>query len=85
VPIYSYICNSCEHEFELRQGFDASPEHDCPLCNKKARRTFHPVGVIYKGTGFYTTDYRRPSSPASDDLPSATTSTSSKTGPDDQD
>ena len=60
MPIYSYQCGTCAHEFEVRQGYDAAPEHECPNCHNVAKRLFHPVGIIYKGTGFYTTDYQRP-------------------------
>ena len=58
VPIYSYHCDTCEHEFELKQGFDSEPLHECPRCRNVARRQFHAVGIIYKGSGFYATDYR---------------------------
>ena len=60
MPIYSYKCTSCDHEFDLKQGFDADPTQECPVCQSSSRRLFHPVGVIYKGSGFYTTDYRKP-------------------------
>ena len=61
MPTYSYRCGTCGHDFELRQSFAADPEQRCPLCASAARRRFHPVGIIYKGSGFYTTDYRAPS------------------------
>ena len=59
VPLYSYQCDSCGNEFDLRQSFSAEPVHDCPACANTARRRIHAVGVIYKGSGFYTTDYAR--------------------------
>ena len=59
MPIYDYRCTGCGHEFELRQGFDADPIEGCPVCNSESRRRFHSVAVIYKGSGFYTTDYAR--------------------------
>ena len=61
MPIYSYQCEACDHIFDLRQSFDSKPEHECPECKAIAKRTFHPAAVIYKGSGFYTTDYRKPS------------------------
>tara|TARA_B100001750_G_C15109401_1_gene399357 strand:+ start:73 stop:459 length:387 start_codon:yes stop_codon:yes gene_type:complete len=64
LPIYSYQCTSCDHQFDLKQSFDASPTQNCPVCQNQSRRLFHPVGVIYKGSGFYTTDYRKPDSAA---------------------
>ena len=66
LPIYTYKCEANGHEFELRQGFSASPEQACPTCGSTSRRQIHAPAVIYKGSGFYTTDYARKSSdPAS--------------------
>lgn len=59
MPIYDYECEACGHRFELRQSFDADPASICPRCEGTARRRFHSVAVIYKGSGFYTTDYKR--------------------------
>ena len=59
MPIYDYQCICCGHRFELRQGFDAEPVEVCPRCQGKAPRQFHSVAMIYKGSGFYTTDYAR--------------------------
>ena len=66
MPIYAYHCVSCGHEFDLKQGFDASTEAPCPNCEDTARRRFVAPTVIYKGSGFYTTDYGRPKSPPSE-------------------
>lgn len=57
LPLYDYECDACGNRFELRQGFGADRFTDCPVCSGKSRRKFHPVPIIYKGTGFYTTDY----------------------------
>lgn len=59
MPIYDYECDECGHRFELKQSFNAEPECVCPHCEGKARRKFHSVAVIYKGSGFYTTDYKK--------------------------
>jgi putative FmdB family regulatory protein len=59
MPLYDYQCPSCFHEFELRQSFNADPDAVCPRCEGVSRRKFHAVPVIYKGSGFYTTDYGR--------------------------
>jgi putative FmdB family regulatory protein len=59
VPIYEYRCRACNHEFELKQGFDAEPMAICPACSSEAPRMFSMPAVIYKGTGFYTTDYKQ--------------------------
>ena len=59
VPLYDYGCSICGHQFERREGFDADPVTPCPECQGQARRLFHSVPIIYKGSGFYTTDYKR--------------------------
>ena len=64
MPIYEYVCSSCAHSFELKQGFDADPMESCPRCQSPSRRKFHVPTVIYKGSGFYTTDYARRDMPS---------------------
>ena len=59
MPRYVYRCTDCEHEYDQRQSFGAASEGECPECSGVARRVFHAVPVIYKGSGFYTTDYAR--------------------------
>lgn len=59
MPRYDYQCNSCDHVFELTQSFDSEPRADCPLCAGESRRKFQVVPIIYKGSGFYTTDYKK--------------------------
>ena len=58
MPRYDYQCLSCGHKFELRQSFDSATETDCPECAGRSKRKFYAVPVIYKGSGFYTTDYK---------------------------
>ena len=60
MPTYDYVCDACEHEFELFQPITAEPERRCPKCKKlKLRRLFGTgAAVMFKGSGFYTTDYR---------------------------
>ena len=63
MPIYEYRCSSCDHRFEVfRKVSDASSNDKCPKCKKPAKRVFHPVGVIYKGSGFHSTDYKKKNS-----------------------
>jgi len=64
LPRYDYKCNSCGVEFELTQTFKEAGSGTCPDCSGAGRRVFHAVPVIYKGSGFYTTDYGRPKPPA---------------------
>ena len=59
MPLYDYECLSCGDVFELRQSFSDEPQGTCPQCAGKSRRKFHAVPIIYKGSGFYTTDYKR--------------------------
>lgn len=65
MPTYEYECCLCHSRFEQRQHFDESAVTVCPQCQGKARRVMHSVAVIYKGSGFYTTDHRG-SNPTSD-------------------
>ena len=60
MPTYDYRCDACEHQWELFQSIKAEPEKKCPACKKKkARRLIGAgAGLIFKGTGFYLTDYR---------------------------
>jgi putative FmdB family regulatory protein len=59
MPIYEYECVDCSKKFEVRRGFHDDDEVCCPTCEGEGRRMFSPVTVIYKGSGFYTTDYGR--------------------------
>ncbi|MCG6157926.1 FmdB family zinc ribbon protein [Rubinisphaera margarita] len=60
MPTYDYICGACSHTWELFQSIKASPVRKCPECGKmKAKRQIGTgAGVIFKGSGFYQTDYR---------------------------
>ncbi|MCG8529139.1 MAG: hypothetical protein MI749_00575 [Desulfovibrionales bacterium] len=61
MPRYDYECLSCSNVFEMKQSFSDEPVADCPVCGSRSRRKFYAVPVIYKGSGFYTTDYARSS------------------------
>ena len=63
MPRYDYRCVDCDHGFELVQSFSEAGTGTCPECSGAGRRVFHAVPVIYKGSGFYTTDYGRAKSP----------------------
>ncbi|MFP3975792.1 MAG: FmdB family zinc ribbon protein [Chloroflexota bacterium] len=62
MPIYEFQCTSCGCRFDKRQSFDAEPVATCPECNNEARRVFQPTPIIFKGSGFYVTDYSKGSS-----------------------
>ncbi len=62
MPIYTYRCQNCGVQFDRRQSFDDKPLTRCPECNKEAlRKVYLPVGIVFKGSGFYATDHRSPS------------------------
>ena len=62
MPIYTYRCENCGVQFERQQKFSDEPLKRCPECNKNAlRKVYLPVGVVFKGSGFYATDHRSPS------------------------
>lgn len=63
MPIYLYECDSCGLRFEKMQRMTEEPLTDCPECDGQVRRIIQPVGIIFKGSGFYVTDNRQGSSP----------------------
>ncbi|MFM8188626.1 MAG: FmdB family zinc ribbon protein [Pirellula sp.] len=60
MPTYDYECDACGHRFELFQSISADPEKKCPQCKKLKLRRLIGTGaaVVFKGSGFYQTDYR---------------------------
>ena len=60
MPTYDYLCEACGHKFEKFQSIKAEPSKQCPECGrKKLRRLIGTgAGIIFKGSGFYCTDYR---------------------------
>ncbi len=82
MPVYTYRCENCGVRFERQQKFSESPLTRCPECGKKAlHKVYTPVGIVFKGSGFYATDHRSPSGMArsshNEEKP-ATSSTESK-------
>lgn len=62
MPVYTYRCENCGVRFERFQKFEDQPLTWCPECKKKAlRKVYTPVGIVFKGSGFYATDHRSPS------------------------
>ncbi len=60
MPTYDYECSSCGHIFELRQSIAAEPVKTCEKCKGEVKRHIGSgTGIIFKGTGFYETDYKR--------------------------
>ncbi|HEU5144643.1 MAG TPA: FmdB family zinc ribbon protein [Dermatophilaceae bacterium] len=59
MPTYSYACTVCDHTFDVRQSFTDESLKDCPVCfDSSLRKVIHPVGISFKGSGFYKTDSR---------------------------
>lgn len=64
MPTYEYKCTECGYVFELFQTMSAEPAKICPRCNGKVKRLIGPgAGPIFKGTGFYQTDYKNTEGP----------------------
>ncbi|MBN2474658.1 MAG: zinc ribbon domain-containing protein [Pirellulales bacterium] len=60
MPTYDYVCDACDHAFELFQSITAETKRKCPQCGRlKLRRLIGPgAAIMFKGSGFYKTDYR---------------------------
>jgi putative FmdB family regulatory protein len=87
VPTYQYQCTDCGEGLEAVQKFTDEALTECPGCEGRLRKVFSAVGVVFKGSGFYRTDSRAPSSgssgsaaksSSSSDSPSSTASTPAK-------
>ena len=62
MPIYTYRCETCGVQFDRRQKFSDEPLKVCPECETETlRKVYLPVGIVFKGSGFYATDNRSPS------------------------
>ena len=60
MPRYEYKCKKCDKNFEVVHGINDSIK-SCESCGGEVRRVFHPVGIVFKGSGFYATDAKKPS------------------------
>ncbi len=60
MPTYDYICDACKHEFEAFESIKADAQKVCPVCGKETLRRKIGAGaaILFKGSGFYQTDYR---------------------------
>lgn len=58
MPVYVYRCDTCGVAFEKKQSVTETPLCDCPECDGHVRRVYQPVGVVFKGSGWYVTDSR---------------------------
>ncbi|HEU5079543.1 MAG TPA: zinc ribbon domain-containing protein [Opitutaceae bacterium] len=90
MPTYEYACAACGKDFELFQSIKDDPIKTCPLCGKTGevrRKIGRGAGIIFKGSGFYETDYKRKSdsgsaasSPSSSSSSASTSASSSSSG-----
>jgi putative FmdB family regulatory protein len=60
MPVYEYYCDECGCRFEEFREVKQRTVCPCPQCSQPARKVFRPVGIIFKGSGFHSTDYRKP-------------------------
>src|SRR3954471_22514261 len=87
MPTYDYICDQCSHEFEAFESIKADPQTVCPECSqpKLRRKIGAGAAILFKGSGFYQTDYRSESykkgaqadKPSDSSSPSSTSSSTS--------
>ena len=79
MPTYEYVCAKCEHELEVFQSMSDAPLKKCPACKRAGlrRKIGGGAGLIFKGTGFYITDYKKTSG-GKGDTPAATTTADKK-------
>jgi putative FmdB family regulatory protein len=62
MPVYTYHCSNCGIQFEKQQSFSDQSLLKCPECGKRAlKKVYLPVGIVFKGSGFYATDHHSPS------------------------
>ena len=62
MPVYTYRCENCGVQFDKTQKFSDPVLTKCPECGKKSlHKVYTPVGIVFKGSGFYATDHRSPS------------------------
>ena len=79
MPIYEYACTACGERTEARQSFSDPPLEECPVCGGKLRKLYSPVGIVFKGSGFYATDSKKKADSKSSGSSSKSTDTPKKT------
>ncbi len=80
MPTYEYACTACGERTEARQSFTDPPLELCPHCGGKLRKLYSPVGIVFKGSGFYSTDAKKKSSTSSSSSGDAKSSASDDAG-----
>lgn len=83
MPTYEYACTECGQHIEVVQSMSDAPLATCAICGGRLRKVFSPIGIVFKGSGFYRTDSRgkpsrtEPAADKRDKKPAETTSTAS--------
>jgi len=73
VPIYEYLCEACSYRFEVKQSIKDDPIATCERCGKPVKRLISSPAIMFKGSGWYVTDYSDKLKPPSGSEPAATT------------
>ena len=64
MPLYDYKCKKCNHIFEVQQKMADEPLKECPQCKGEIHRLISAAGIVFKGSGFHVTDYKKESKPS---------------------
>lgn len=81
MPIYEYACTACGERTEAKQSFDEPPLTECPHCGGSLRKLYSPVGIVFKGSGFYSTDAKSGSKGSKDKTIAKSDKTDTKSEP----
>ena len=82
MPIYEYQCDSCTEKFEIKQGMKDDALTACPRCGKRVERLISTPAIMFKGSGWYVTDYSDKMKPSSDsEAPAPTTGEKKEAAP----
>ncbi|HNV25944.1 MAG TPA: zinc ribbon domain-containing protein, partial [Nitrospira sp.] len=82
MPIYEYLCSSCAHRFEVKQSIKDDPIKECVRCGKEVTKLISPPAIMFKGSGWYITDYSdkmKPGGSDTSDKPAAAGTDNAKT------
>ena len=81
MPIYEYQCDTCSYQFEVKQSIKDDPIATCERCGKPVRRLISSPGIMFKGSGWYVTDYSNKLKPPSEGEKTASTGGEKKDAP----
>jgi putative FmdB family regulatory protein len=84
MPTYTYICKDCGHKYDKLQSITTEPDKTCPQCSGEVERLIGGgIGIVFKGTGFYVTDYKKnsPNNDSKQNKSEKQTKTEAKTSP----